>query len=131
MEQKLAAGLSKGQIAKLIQDQEVEAGDQIGGSALSLRAGFGIQFIHQVDDIEEPSAPAIPDAGAGDTDGEVGFAGACAADQHKVALVIEEVSGGQITDQSLIDLGRFEAELLQFLGQGELGDYPEFCALAW
>lgn len=35
MEQELAAGLGEWQIAKLVQDQEVEAGDEIGGSALA------------------------------------------------------------------------------------------------
>ncbi len=34
--------------------------------------------------------------------------------------MIEEVSGGQITDQRLVDLGRFEVELLQFLCQCSL-----------
>lgn len=38
MEQKLATGLCKGQIAEFIKDQEVEAGDQICGSPLSFGA---------------------------------------------------------------------------------------------
>ena len=33
VEQELAAGLGEREVAKLVQDQEVEAGDQIGGSA--------------------------------------------------------------------------------------------------
>jgi len=52
----------------------------------------------------------------------MGFAGACTPDQHKVALMIEEVTAGQITDQGIVDLGRLKAKLLQFLGQWQLGD---------
>ena len=82
MEQKLAAGLGEGQIAQLVQDQEVGAGDQICRSSLPFCTGFGIQLVHQIDAIEEPPATAVSDAGAGNTDGEVGFAGSGAADQH-------------------------------------------------
>jgi hypothetical protein len=32
-------------------------------------------------------------------------------DQHEVALMIEEVTGGQVADQGLVDLGRVEVEL--------------------
>ena len=106
MEQKLSTGLGEGQIAQLVQDQEVGAGDQICGSSLSFGAGFGIQLVHQIDAIEEPPATAVSDAGAGNTDGEVGFAGSGSADQHEVALVIQEVSRSQITDQSLVDRKR-------------------------
>ncbi len=52
----------------------------------------------------------------------MGLAGSGAADQHEIALVIEEVAGGQVADQGLVDLGRFEVELFQFLGQRQLGD---------
>jgi len=72
---------------------------QICRATLTFCAGLGVQFIHQVDDREEPSTTAISDTGPGDADGEMGFAGA---------------SG---TDQSLVDLGRFDAVLFLFLGQ--------------
>ncbi len=110
MEQELAAGLGEGQIAQFIEDQKVETGDQVGGSALAFSADFGVQLVHQIDDVEEPSAPAIPDAGASNTDGEMGFAGSGVADQDQVALMIQGVPGGQITDQGLVDLGRREGD---------------------
>ena len=37
VEQELAAGLGEGQIAQFIEDQKVETGDQVGGSALAFR----------------------------------------------------------------------------------------------
>ena len=56
MEQKLSTGLGEGQIAQLVQDQEVGAGDQICRSSLPFCTGFGIQLVHQIDAIEEPPA---------------------------------------------------------------------------
>ena len=122
VEQQLAAGLGEGQIAELVQDQEVEAGDQVGGPALALGAGFGIELVHQVDHVEEPAPAPCPDTGPGDADGKMGFAGACAADQDEVALMVEEVAVGQVADQGLVNLGGLEVELLQFLGERQLGD---------
>lgn len=122
VEQELAAGLGEREIAELIKDQEVEAGDQVRGPTLSFCPGFGVELVHQIDDVEEPSATAISDAGPGDTDGEMGLSGSGAADQHEVALMIEEVSGGQVADQGLVDLGGREVELVDFLGQRQFGD---------
>ncbi len=89
---------------------------------MAFGAGFGIELVHEVDDVEESSATAVSHAGAGDADGEMGLAGPGAADQHEVALMVEEVSGGQVADQGLVDVGRLEVELVEFLGQGKLGD---------
>ena len=122
MEQELAACLSEGQIPQLIQDQEVEAGDEIGGSSLPFRACLGGQLVHQVDDVEEPAPPSFSDAGTGNADREVSFSSAGSTDQNQVALMVEEVSGSQITDQGLIDLCRFEVELVDLLCQWQLGD---------
>ncbi len=55
VEQKLAAGLSERQIAKLVQDQEVEAAEQICDAALAVGASFCVELVDQVDDIEEPT----------------------------------------------------------------------------
>lgn len=52
MEQKLADGLGEGQTAQLIEVQEVETGDRVGGALLPFDMGFGIALVHQVDDIK-------------------------------------------------------------------------------
>ena len=122
MEQELAAGLGEWQIAQLVEDQKVEAGEQVGGPALPLGAGFGVELVHQVDDVEEPPAAAVANAGPGDADGEMGLAGSGPADEDEVALMIEEVPGGEVADEGLVNLGRLEVELFQFLGQRQLGD---------
>ncbi len=122
VEQKLTAGLGEGQIAQFIQDQEVEPGDKICGASLPFCSSFCIELVHQIDDIEEPASAPGTNAGSGDADGEVGFTGAGAADQDKVALMVEEVAGGEVSDQRFIDVGGFEVELFQFLCQGQLGN---------
>lgn len=68
------------------------------------------------------AAPAVANAGACDADGKVRLAGSGSADQHKITLMVEKVSGRQIADQGLVDLGGLEVELLEFLGQWQLGD---------
>ena len=36
--------------------------------------------------------------------------------------MIQEVAGGEVADQGLVDLGRLEVELLDLLGQRQFGD---------
>ena len=122
VEQELSAGLGERKIAKFVEDQEVEAGDQVRGPALSFGPGFGVELVHEVDDVEEPAPAAVSDTGARDADREMGLASPGSADQHEVALMIEEVTCRQLTDQGLVDLGRLEVELLDLLGQRQLGD---------
>jgi hypothetical protein len=70
-----------------------------------------------------PNAPgAAADAGASDGDGGVALAGACAADQHDVALLLDEAAGGEVADQRLVDVGRVEVEVFEVLGERQLGD---------
>jgi hypothetical protein len=59
MEQELATGLSEGEIAQLVQDDEVEAVQVIGQTALFAAAGLGLKTIDQIDDIVEPPACAV------------------------------------------------------------------------
>ena len=73
-------------------------------------------------DVEEAAAGAVADAGAGDRDGEVGLAGAGAADQHEVALLGQERAGGELAHQGLVDRRGVEVEVLDVLGQRQLGD---------
>src|SRR5690606_39912446 len=122
VEQELATRLGERQISQLVEDQEVEAAQEIRGASLSVGAGFGVQLVHQVHDVEEAAALATADAGPGDADGKVGFAGPGAADEDDVTLMLEELSGGQIAHQRFVYARVFEAELVDFLGQGQLGD---------
>ena len=122
VEQQLAAGLRERQITEFIQDQKVETRYQIGRPVLTFCACFSIKLVHQIDDVEEPASPSFSDAGAGNADGEVGFACSSAADQHEVALLVEEVTRRQIAHQGLVDFRHFEVELVELFCEWQLGD---------
>ena len=78
----------------------------IGDAALATGAGLGFELVDEVDDVEEAAAGAAADAGARDGDGGVGLSGAGAADQHHVALLLDEATGGEVTHQRLVHHGR-------------------------
>ena len=99
----LAAGLSEGQIAEFVEDDEVHAGQIVRHAALFVAEGLGLQPVHQIDDVEDAPARAAPKERASVGDPEVGLAGAGAADQHDIALVGHEAAGGQIAHQTLVD----------------------------
>ena len=50
------------------------------------------------------------------------LAGAGSADEHGVALLGEEGAGGEIADQRLVDRRAGEVEVVDVLGQRQLGD---------
>jgi hypothetical protein len=95
LEQELAAGLGEGQIAELVEDGEVLAGQVIGNPALPTVAALGLEPIDQIDDIEEAAAGAAADARASDRDGEMGLATSGVASQHDIALLRDEAAGGE------------------------------------
>jgi hypothetical protein len=76
MEQELAAGLSERQIAELVENDEVYAGQVIGESSLAAIAGLGFEPVDEIDDVVEPAAGTNADAASGNRDGEVGLASA-------------------------------------------------------
>lgn len=53
MEEKLAAGLREGEIAKLVHHDEVEPGDEVGEPALFSIACFRLKPIDEIDDVVE------------------------------------------------------------------------------
>ena len=96
VEQELAAGLSEGQIAEFVEDDEVHAGQVIGDPTLPSVAGLGLEPVDEIDHVVEPAAGAGSDAASGDGDGKMGLAGAGSADQHGVALLGNEAAAGEI-----------------------------------
>ncbi len=91
-------------------------------AALLARAGLGLEPVHEIDDVEEAAAGAVADEGACDGDGEVGLAGAGSTDQDDVALIGHEVASRKVMDQSFVDRGVGEAEVVDVLCQGQFGD---------
>ena len=52
----------------------------------------------------------------------MGLAGSGAADEHDVALLGEEVTAGEIAHQALVDRRVVEREVIDILGERQLGD---------
>jgi hypothetical protein len=103
MEQELSAGLSEGQIAQFIEDDEADTGEMIGDASLAAGTRFGLEAIDEIDDVIEPAAGTGLDATAGDGDREMGLAGAGSADQDGVALLGDESAAGEVFDERFVD----------------------------
>src|SRR5207302_5401460 len=63
MKEQLAAGLSKGQVAEFVENDEVHAGEIFGEPPLPAGAGFTLQAIDEIDDGIEAAPGAAADAG--------------------------------------------------------------------
>ena len=82
-------------------------------------------MVDQVDDVVAAAACALADAGPRDGDGEMGLAGAGAADQDDVALALQEAAAGELLDQGLVDRRGGEVEVGQLLGLDRIADLPQ------
>src|SRR5205085_6960657 len=67
MKQQLAAGLSEGQVAEFVENDEVHASEIFGEPPLPAGAGFALQPIDEVDDGVKAAASAAADAGPRNT----------------------------------------------------------------
>jgi hypothetical protein len=122
VEQKLSASLSERQIAKLIEDDEVEAGEIIGEATLAARPSFGLKPVDQIDGVEEPATRSGSDTTARDRHRQMRLARSGPADQDDVALLSDEATVGEIAHQALIDRCPFELEAVDILGKWQFGD---------
>lgn len=122
MEQELTAGLSERQIAEFIEDDEVHAGQVVGEPALATRTGLGLEAIDEIDHVVEAAAGATADAASRNGNGKMRFAGAGPADQDGVALLSDESAAGEIVDEGLVDWRAVELEVVEILGERQLGD---------
>src|ERR1700704_2386714 len=122
MEQEWPAGLSERQIAKFVEDDEVHAGQVVGEPALAAGASFGLEPVDEIDHVVEPAAGTATDAASGDGDGQVGLAGTGPADQHGVALLGDEAAAGEVVDERFVDRRALELEVVEVLGERQLGD---------
>ena len=122
MEQQLAPGLGEGEIAQLVEDDEVEAVQVICKAALFAATGLGLKAIDQIDDIVEPAPRAVADQGSGNGDCQMRFTGSGASDQHDIALIGHESAGCKVTNQARIDRRVGEVKVVEILRQRQLCD---------
>src|SRR6516225_3746384 len=118
VEQKLTAGLCERQIAELVENDEVHAGQMFGEPALPAVAGLGLEAVDEIDDIVKSSPGAIADTASRDGDGKMGLASPGSPDQHDIALLGNEAAAGEIIDERLVDRRAVELEVVNVLGEG-------------
>ena len=122
MEQQLAAGLGEREIAEFVEDDDVEASEIVGDASLASGSTFGLELIDEIDGGEEAPARSSSDAASRDGDGQMCLPGAGSADQDDIALLDDESAAGRIAHESLIDRRVLEGEVVDILGQRQLGD---------
>src|SRR5262249_62363472 len=105
-----------------VEDDEVHAGEGIGEPALPRVTSFGLEPVDEINHVVEPAAAASSNATSGDGDRQVGFAGAGSTDQHGIALLGEESAAGEVAYRRLIDRRAVELEVVEVLGERQLGD---------
>src|SRR5436309_4822832 len=116
MKEQLTAGLSEGQIAEFVENDEVHAREIFGEPPLPAGAGLALQPIDEVDDGIETAPGAAADAGPRNRYGQMRLAGAGSTDQHGVALFGEKGAARQTPDQRLVDWRAGEVEVVDVLG---------------
>jgi hypothetical protein len=105
VEQQCAAAGTEGQIAQFVEDHQIHT-HQAGGDASSAALGFLLlQRIDQINRGEEAHTFAVTgDSSVADGDGQMGLAGAGAADQHHVVRRVGEAAFGVEADPKLTHL---------------------------
>src|SRR6516225_4298857 len=121
MKEQLSTGLGEWEIAELIEHDKVETGQVIGEPPLPAGAGFALQSVDEVDDGVKAASGAAANAGPRDGYGQMRLAGAGAADQDSVALLGKKGAIGQLVDERLVDRRAGEVEVVNVLGQRQLG----------
>src|SRR5882724_7374704 len=94
----------------------------IGDAALPSIAGLGFETVDEVDHVVEPATGTGANAASGDSDGEMGLAGAGPTDKHGVALLGDDAAAGEAVDERLVDRCAVELEVVAVLGERQLGD---------
>ena len=120
MEQELAASLGEGQIAEFVEDDEVEAREIVSKPPLPASTCLRLQPVDEIDGRKEAAARASTDAGAGDGDRQMSFAGSRAANEYDVALLDDEAPPARSrTSASLIGVS-LKAKSSTSLASGSL-----------
>ena len=113
---------ANGECAKLIEDDEVEAGEIIGEATLAASPSFGLEPVDQIDGVEEPATRSGADTTARDRHRQMRLSSSGPTDEDNVALLGDEATVGEIAHQALIDRCPFELEAIDVLGKWQFGD---------
>src|ERR1035437_9709676 len=94
----------------------------IGKPALPSIAGLGLEPINEIDHVVERATCAGTDATSRNGDGEMGLAGTGPADENGIALLDDEAAAGEVAHECLVDRRALEPEVVEILGERQLGD---------
>src|SRR4029079_780170 len=122
VEQELAAGLGEGQIAEFVKNDEVHAGELFGDPTLPSVRVLDLGAVDEIDDVVEPATGAGADTASGDSNGQMSLAGSGPTDQNGVALLGDEPAAGEVPHERLVDGCALELEVVEVLGERQLGD---------
>jgi len=122
MEEQLPAGPEERQVAKPVQDDQIEAGEGVGKASGLARSLLLFELVEQVQKVEEAHSGPAADAVDDDDDAQVRLAAACAADEDDVCPRLHEAALAQRFDPVLAHRRGREVEALQVLHHGKLGD---------
>ena len=120
MEEQRSAILGEGQIAELIEDDEVLVEEPCGEATGFAFALLGIELVDEIDDAEEAHPLALSDRMPAERGGEVRLSGAGAADEHDVAGGGEVFPGVELADLGLADHGLPEVKAIESARDGEV-----------
>ena len=121
VEQQLATSLAERQVAEFVDDDEIIAQQLLGQAAASAGGLLLLELVDQIDQIEESSSSPGADDRRGDSDAQMGFSGAGAADEDRIAFGVEEGAGGEFAYLPFIDRSIGEDELVEIFEDRELG----------
>src|SRR4051812_412316 len=111
MEEQCAAGGAEGQIAKLVENDEVGVGEASGDLPSPPLVLFLFEGVDEFDGREEPHALAVMlDGLDADGRGEMRLARSGAADQDDVVGVLQELATVKLAHERLVDLATGEVE---------------------
>jgi hypothetical protein len=105
---------------ELERENEVHSSELISDPALPSVTGLNLEAVYEIDYVVEPATGTGADATSGD--GQMGLAGASPADHHSVALLGDEAAASKVIHERLIDRGALELEVIEVLGERQLGD---------
>ena len=122
VKQQRPAGLRERQIAKLIEDDQIQV-HQLVSQLTGLAGGFlPLQRVGEFDGgVETDALAVLRDGGDTQRRGQMGLTGAGATDQHDVLGLVGETERGKTLDLPTIDFGLIEVKAGQITVDREFG----------
>ena len=116
VEQQCAAGRAEWQVAKLVEDDEVDLGEHLGHFPGLPKGLFLLQRVDQFDGrIEAHFASVMLDGLDTDSCSDMAFASAGPSDQNDVFRILYELTAMELSDRGLIDVARREVKTREVL----------------